>query len=755
MSRRRRGPALLLALLGLAACSGPGSEERLLLHDLVAEHDLAEVRAEPGVIDLGTPAARGHLASGWSWDESAGDGASFVWSEGGESALDLFFAAPREIELRFRAFPFAHAGAPAQAVEVLANGRRAAAVELAPGPSEHAVRLPAALLAAGANRLVFRYRWSRSPAAVGAGSDRRRLAVGWDWIRFGDGEGAAPPRADAAAGTLLLPAGTQVDHFLDLPAGSVLGLEALGARGAKGRLEVLLAPDGGAEEVVARLAPGSRSHTLELPLAGRSLARLSLRAAGEEGRAAGGMVLTRPRLLAPAAAAEAGPPTAGGRTASPEATGLPAGPPPPSVPRPSVLLYLVDTLRADRLGCYGYPRPTSPRLDAFAGRAFLFERAFADTSWTKPAVATLLTGLPPRRHGVNGLQDGLPEGVALLAELLGEAGWDTAGFTANAHVSPASGFARGFDRFEYRIEEPDDAAALNRRALAWLDGREEARAFFLFVHTLDPHAPYQPPAPFRGRLAGEVADPGVGSVESIRAMARREVPVTPQAIADLEALYDAEVAANDAAFGALLDGLTARGLAGQTLVAFVSDHGEAFHEHGVLGHGWDLYGEVLRIPLLLRLPGQRQGRRVARPVQQADLAPTLLAALGLAVPPEMPGRDLLLLAAEEAGAPAALPDHRPLYAYMDYEGREGASLVLGEWHLIEPLSGRFGPAPELYHLGEDPGESADRAGERPVVTGYLRRLLRAHLAATAGAAVPTRVDLEPETRRRLQALGYL
>lgn len=736
---------VLLALALQAACGPePGPDPRVVVHDLVAEHSLGEVRLEPGKVDLGTSSARPYLASGWSWDETAGDGTTFVWSEGEASALDFFLARPRELALTFRAFPFTYDGAPEQGVEMVVNGRPVAEVALAPGPGEHRVALPAAALAAGSNRLLLRYRWSRSPAAAGASGDHRRLAVGWDWLRFGDGEGAAAPRADPEAGRLLLPYGSQVDHFLDLPAGSALALAGVSAQGAEpGRLEVLLAREGGEEVVVGRLEPGSGSRTLELPVAERSLARLSLRAVGQAG--AGGLVLARPAIRAPAEAAEAAAPQA----ATPAAASESAAP----GPRPPVLLYLVDTLRADRLGCYGYGRPISPRLDAFAQGAVLFENALAQTSWTKPAVASLLTGLPPRRHGVNHPEDGLPEGITLLAQRLAARGYATAGFTANAHVSPASGFARGFDQFEYLIQEPNDAAAVNRRVFAWLESADPGRPFFLFVHTIDPHAPYQPLEPYRRRFAAQVADPAVGSVESIRAIGRGEVPVTGRLTADLLALYDAEVAANDAAFGELLDELERRGLLDEALVVFLSDHGEQFHEHGVFGHGWDLYGEVLRVPLLLRLPGQRQGRRVARPVQQIDLLPTLLTYLGLPVPGDLPGTDLLRLAGEEA--PVALPDQRALHAYMDYEGREGAAVLLGDWHLIEPLGGRFAPAPELYHHRRDPGQHRDLAAHRPVLAGYLRRLVRAHLQATAGTATPTAVDLDPATRRQLEALGYL
>jgi arylsulfatase A-like enzyme len=225
----------------------------------------------------------------------------------------------------------------------------------------------------------------------------------------------------------------------------------------------------------------------------------------------------------------------------------------------------------------------------------------------------------------------------------------------------------------------------------------------------------------------------------------------------LSALYDAEVAANDRAFGALLDALTARGLDGDTVVVFVSDHGEEFHEHGGWEHAETLYTEVIDVPLVIRFPrragGPPPGRRVTAPVQHADLMPTLLAALAQPVPPGLEGRDLTAWMA--AGSE---PDEAPLVSHVDRLGVTGAAVTAGPWRCIDKLSrpGASTATRQLYHRFDDPAEQHDLAARRPVVLGWCAQLLRAHAAATAGRALSPGVeDLDPELRDRLRALGYL
>jgi len=422
--------------------------------------------------------------------------------------------------------------------------------------------------------------------------------------------------------------------------------------------------------------------------------------------------------------------------------------------RPDVIVYLVDTLRADHLGCYGYPRETSPEIDAFAAESVLFENAVAQSGWTRPSVTSLLTGLDPHSHGVQRRLDGLPESFDTLPEILRRDGYQTAAFVSSAVITSRFGFAQGFDTFEQRTKEtiePERPTSewVDEAALGWLERRDPDRPFFLFLHTLDPHMPYRPPEPFRRRLAPG-ADLRSGELEQVVAVRDGQRPTTARDRQDIPALYDAEIAGNDAAFGRLVRELRARGLYEPLLLVFVSDHGEELFDHGGWEHGATLYQELIHVPLLLKLPrGAGAGRRIGERVRQIDVLPTVLEVLGGAIPHSIQGRSLLPL----LQAPSRRPP--PAFSSLDLDGRRIESAVLGNRKLIHTLAHDRRPAGvELYDLAADPGETKNLAATDP---GTVRGLLwLIEQRARAGAAPPaTPVSLDPELEKQLRALGYL
>lgn len=510
----------------------------------------------------------------------------------------------------------------------------------------------------------------------------------------------------AGRGTLFLPPGTEAVYYLDLPGASELSLA-----GVSGPLAVEVQEEGEARRVLGSVAAG----TVELPGKGRHLLRLALRSEG------GAVRLARPRVVS-------------------EAPPLAAPPARQKVePRPNVVIYLVDTLRADRLGCYGYPKPTSPHLDRFAEGATLFENAVAQAPWTRPSVASVLTGLNPLAHGVRTLEDRLPDAAGTLAERLRAAGYRTAAFSTNAHVGTDTGFAQGFDDFLFLPQE--DSASVSRRIAAWLDRLRQER-FLLYVHTLDPHSPYTPPLDLRRRFAPG-ARPEAGSREHLRRIYAVRGKRRADRIAEVDPLYDAEIAANDRSFGALLSALKERRLFEDSLIVFVSDHGEALGERGAFGHAQSLYAEELDVPLVVKLPGQTRGERVSRLSQHVDLLPTVLAATGLPPASGLPGRDLFGPPGERE--PAA-------FSHLSYRGREGMSVVFDGWKRIDPWNRKLGKRPMLYRRGE---ELRDIAGENPVRNGFLGSLLRVEMLRGRHGLRPEPADMDEEARRQLEALGYL
>jgi arylsulfatase A-like enzyme len=707
---------------------------------------MAEVEREPGVVDLGTPAARALLRRGWSQDEATGE-RTFVWSDGPESELEFFLAAARDLPLTLHGEPYQFPGAPAQAVNLVVNGKPVRRLSDLRSSASASVVLRASDLRAGTNRLLLRYAWTRSPAEVTAGEDRdpRRLGMAWDLLRFGTG---ADARADvrAAGGQLALPFGCRMSRYLRLPPGAVLALDGLRARDDHpGELRVFLQPEGGVEREVARLRARRQSNedaaTVELNAATAEPVRISI-AAVAGGAGGGGLVLRRPILAAPRQS------TPHGRTA---ATGTPAALRQPAAggrPR-NVILYLVDALRADHLGCYGYGKPVSPHIDAFAREAVLFRHAVAQAPWTRPSVATILTGLLPRTHGVNRKRQALAAEAVTLAEVLRERGYRTAGFVTNGNVARAFGFAQGFDTYQLLQSRRHSAVDVNTQAAAWLAAQRGDAPFFLYLHTVEPHAPYNPPTPFRQRFASGVRGDELTGMHVFKLLSEGRLVPTPALLRDLTSLYDAEIAANDAAFGALRDLLVRRGLWDDTIVVFLSDHGEELFDHGGWQHGRTLHAEMLDVPLIVRVPGAGAGRVVMRQVQHADVMPTILAALHLPPAASVQGRSFL---AAVTGKEAADGGAEEAYSWLDEFGVTASAVTTPEWRLIAARAPI--PATTLYDRRSDPGERQDLAPDRPVRTGYLAARLHAAEHPAAAALRPTDGTSNAELRRQLRALGY-
>jgi arylsulfatase A-like enzyme len=709
----------------------------MLAARLSVEGPSALVSVEPSVVDIGTPGARSFLGEGWHYDEhNPTNGDTFVWSDGSASEFVFHLGWRRDLTLIIECRPFQFPGAPAQEIELELNGRTVGPkIELRRGRARYSAVLPAGDQVVGRNRLVARYVRVDRPFEVTEGAtDERELAVAWSSIELLEVDSS--PVIDRQE-EIHLPAGSQTDLFFELTGG--------------GRIEIencLMASDGGAvvevsvlgeaedeAEIAVWTCPGG-PRTLELG-SREGLTRLRLATRPTDDTASPtGIILRRPMILtAP-------------REDVPEAP-LSVAADPPKAHRPNVIIYLVDALRADRLGVYGCDRPLSPRLDAVAEQAVTFTDAVAQSSWTKAAVASIFTGIWPRAHGVNGPDDRLPEGLSTLPELLRQAGYRTGAVVANAYVGRPFGFARGFDHFEFIEHTRGRSHVIHERIESWLEALpEDDRPFFLYVHTIDPHAPYAPPPSFREAFASMVDDPSVGGVETVRGLVIGTVDPTPDLGRDLRNLYDAEIAANDASFGRLIDRLEALGKLDDTVVVFTSDHGEAFGEHGTWTHGLDLYSEVLSIPLVIRLPGGAGGgQRVSAPVQHIDLMPTILGLCAVEAEDDLPGEVLL----DRTGR-AGVGEDRTILAYLDYWGRKGAAAHRGGWKLIQPLSPAFGPTTELYFREQDRDETNDLAAVGVVRRDWLRARLETALEMDA-AGVPT--DVDADTRAQLEALGYL
>ena len=403
-----------------------------------------------------------------------------------------------------------------------------------------------------------------------------------------------------------------------------------------------------------------------------------------------------------------------------------------------VVVVTIDTLRADRLGCYGNREVATPNLDRLAREGAIAPDANVPTPITRPSHVSIFTGLYPAQHGIrDNISRALAPDVPTLAEAYKAAGFETAGFVSSIVLSRQSGLGRGFDTFSDQFELGPDAHdearfldILEKRgdvavadAIAWLERHASARTF-AWVHLYDPHAPYAPPEPYASRYADRP--------------------------------YDGEVAWSDELVGRLDAALARLGIRDRTLVAVTADHGEALGEHGELVHGFFLYEATLRVPLLMRGPGIRPGTRIPVVARSVDLFPTLLELSGVPAPKTrrvLAGRSL---AAAMRGGNRAL-DEAPAFAEsltprIHYGWSDLRSVRDGRWKFV------LAPRPELYDLARDPGERHDLAADEPARARALRAALEQQLrseesALSAGASRPGDVPLD--LVERLGALGYV
>lgn len=424
-------------------------------------------------------------------------------------------------------------------------------------------------------------------------------------------------------------------------------------------------------------------------------------------------------------------------------------PPPPR----NLLLVTLDTLRADHLGAYGYDRPTSPHLDAFAERAALFEDALCNVPTTLPSHVSFFTGLPPARHGArrNGVVP--DEALTTLFDLLERRGLRTAAVVASGVLGPRFVAPLGPD--EVRLPRREhayqaSAAQVSAEALRWLDAHQ-AEPFALWLHYYDAHEPYEPPRRYRQRFARPYDGPLPETLDLDTLVAFNDDPERVLTAADRRHvidLYDAEIAYLDEHLGRLLEEVETRGLTGSTAIVLVGDHGQALGEQGFWGHGLRLLEPVVRIPLLVRLPGETGGRRLTVPVDGLDLLPTVVDLFDLVPPDDLPGRSLL---PSLRGRPVAPKPLRMVERRRFDQAPDAVAVALyGDgWKL---LWDRDADGSLRTSFSRDPAAFDSDSGARP--DAEQRRLLEEALELVR-TGVSTDGELDPETRRLLEDLGYL
>jgi arylsulfatase A-like enzyme len=402
--------------------------------------------------------------------------------------------------------------------------------------------------------------------------------------------------------------------------------------------------------------------------------------------------------------------------------------------RPNLVLIVVDTLRADRTTPYGFAE-TTPELARWAEQGVVFERALAQSSWTKISMASLLTSLWPRSHALREARDGLAEGALTLAEVLHGAGYRTWAVQTNGWLHPSFGFHQGFERYVFpsgrgaQLPRPGIWPHVDRvveEATRLLESHDSEAPFFLYLHFMDVHE-YAAPPEFK-RFG-----------------------------TDAHGAYLAAVRWVDDGIRRVREVLDAQGFSERTLIVFASDHGESLGEHGRQGHARDLRAPVLHVPLVLRLPFPVEPIRIAAQVRNLDIAPTLLELAGQAVPASFEGASLLPLVRADAADARDRPGFSALGTPLYPDAAVQAAVALRDWSYARRLVPDARAGEEwLFDLAIDPGEHVDLAQREPRTTARLRALLDAHLAAPPVPGVLARdVHIDPEIAERLRAMGYL
>lgn len=734
----------------------PRRDELERWRSLIEELPRAELRVGGLHIDFGTADSFKYNVGGWQnrWAATVADedGTTATKLDGSSGPIDFVIteadSSPREVVVRLRAM------CSAQKIGASLDGESFGdALDL---PEEWTtVRFPV-----GVDVKPGRHNLTLEPAKSCKGKARVHV----DWVWFAGEAGAEPPEIvergkpvkieGGVRRAVFTPSPRTLSYYLHVPKGAELVFDRGSSIGAKTEFIVDIATDGKPPTEVYRETGTTdwQEGSVDLESWWGKAVRIDLTTAGEAGEAGWGEV----ELMVPE---------------------LPA---PPEIPKPDArpknLVYiLIDTQRADSFEPFGGEgsEVKTPTFDGLSQDAIVFKRAFNQENWTKPSVATILSGLYPVTHDTSGEEETVPEAVDMLAERLQKQGVKTGALIANGYISRDFGFNQGWDHFENFLREGKNgqAKAVYREATKWVEENHK-EPFFLYVQTIDPHVPWNVPDEYtelyyEGDYKG-IIGPTMGGGE------QKELSGNPKMTDDdyawVDALYNGEVTYHDEKMGGLVEKMKELGVLDDTLFIISNDHGEELNDHGEMGHRHTLYDELIRSPLLMRYPDRLPaGKQYDEIVELVDIAPTIVDLMGF--PPSEVHEGISLVPLIEGN-----DLQRPRYAIAEYEynsrygpldieederGSHERSIVVGRWKLWRDHRGHK----YLFDVQEDPGEQNNLLGKAPVAL----RLTEVYLGE--GLANPNKklrllnrvgkkqfqagtVKIEGELRKQLEALGY-
>lgn len=708
--------------------------------------------------DLGTPSARKILQSGWRNNVQSLDGKNYVVTNQRTSIIELPPLTATSRVISFTAFPFLTHKISSPSVALYLNGYLLKKIKLKPGWRTYIVPIKGKYFSLKGNTLILEHTYDNSTSQEGGQQQGKKPYLGYDKLCLIKKELVQEEKELRPNFLLLnqLRLGGDTRTILESRANNHFSYQlsmlepaelhfSLGLSEEKAQeieqieYQILAASDDDEEKLLFsqlyhsdndELWKSWNEFTLDLsPYTGSNLSLcFKTRLVAKKGHAIDTICWGNPFLIKPQDKGKE---------------------------KLNVIIYLVDTLRADHLGCYGNPEIQTPHIDRFASQGVLFEKAYSQASWTKPSTATLLTSTYPSYHGAITREDGLTNRVTTIAESLRDEGYLTAGFINNPNIVSDFGFHQGFDSYieiyQQLKQRPLYAHHMNQLILPWLE--ENANMpFFLYIHTVDPHDPYNPPPPFDTMYDKNYQGSIHGSSRTLCDIDEGKIKVTPRDIQHLEALYDGEITLNDEAFGELIEKLKELQLYNRTLVLFTSDHGEEFYEHQGVKHGDTLYEEQIHIPIIIRDPFHFPSeQRIGSMVGTIDIMPTILRLLNISVPAECEGKSLIPLIKDEKNF---FIDN--LFFEEDLDGIIIQAIRRKQWKLIfYPKTNKL----VLFNLEKDAEEKHDMATEYPELASSLYEEMKhwhqKQIEKRTGLLRPKVQKLSEETIKQLRALGYL
>jgi arylsulfatase A-like enzyme len=710
--------------------------------DLLEHAHLADVDANGLFIDFGTPARMKYTMGTWrnDWGIDRADGDNTFTRLGEAASMWFHVDRPRALTIRMRIRKVASPNAV-----VYLNGETLRTVDFRDGIQTYDVPVTAEQLRAGENQLRLRGTETRE-------IEGKPVSLELDWIHVARGDAPATLPTYARRGGDVRAAegqprrawsvdpGTTLSYYVEIPASAKLAF-GVGARGNGARASVSVTPfDGEARELWSgELSGGYRDEAVALDDLAGKVVRLDFRTEGT----AEEIGWSAPQILVPMPDRERVP----GRAKN-------------------VVVLTIDTMRANKLRIYNpRTRVRTPILDELAADATVFEAAQSPENWTKPSVASILTSLTPTTHRAKTEAASLPDAALMLSEIYQQAGFETGAFLANGYVSDRFGFRQGWDHYTNYIREERStlASTVFGEAAQWIEEHKDER-FFVYIQTIDPHVPYDPPEEYL-RMYDPNPDAYTGIVDNRRTgLLLDEIKNNPErnTLTDadkerLRDLYDGEVTYHDHYLGVFLAKMRELGLYDDMIFVVTSDHGEEFDDHGSWGHGHSIFQELLHVPLVVRWPAtEARDLRVAQTVSTLDIAPTVLEASGIPIPDPFEGQSLL-------GYMRGQPPAGPAVAFSDFLD-DRRVIRAGRHKLVV----RGNLTWTMFDLEADPRErnELDGAEANPIALRYLRILLGQFLGAgdrgnwlsadgrRANVLPQQDSHIDAEMCRQLQALGY-